>query len=90
MATMGVLVRGFGGIPEQTAGSMMVAVSLIFMIYGVWLFRWRANRLKAHSLEGYTDSIGPYFMSALVVSVMCYLVYFMAYDKDDQAGFTRP
>lgn len=72
---VGTSVLGFGDDNAAVCGSMLILVSLCFIIYAFCIFNWRNEKIRIRFSEPYDDLIGPtvlvlVFLLALVLSII--------------------
>ncbi|KAH6575226.1 hypothetical protein BASA62_002045 [Batrachochytrium salamandrivorans] len=49
----------FGDAVGQISGVLFTIVSMIFMIYSLFLFQWRAHKIRTRDSGPYDDRFGP-------------------------------
>ncbi|KAI8902911.1 hypothetical protein BC833DRAFT_571089 [Globomyces pollinis-pini] len=69
----------FGDAVGQIAGVMFTVVAMMFMFYALFLFQWRADKIRNRDAGPYDDRVGP---SVLV------LVLFLAISANFYLKFT--
>jgi len=72
---VGTSVLGFGDDNAAMCGSMLMLVSLCFIMYAFYTFRWRNEKIRVRFPGPYDDLIGPtvlvlVFLLALVLSII--------------------
>lgn len=73
---IGAALMGLGDTQAALSGICFVAVSVIFSIYALYLFIWRAKRIKEKNPGPYDDLHGPVILVAVFLSAMVTSVFF--------------
>lgn len=65
---------GLGDRSARASGYMFGVVSILFTVYALHLYQWRAKRIRMHDPGPYDDRFGPVvvvvvFLAAMVVSI---------------------
>eukprot|EP00697_Spironema_sp_BW2_P001719 gnl/Spiro4/12317_TR6497_c0_g1_i1.p1 gnl/Spiro4/12317_TR6497_c0_g1~~gnl/Spiro4/12317_TR6497_c0_g1_i1.p1 ORF type:complete len:439 (-),score=79.30 gnl/Spiro4/12317_TR6497_c0_g1_i1:55-1317(-) len=72
LASLAITLVSFGKNDERVmyAGYAMVAFAMIFSVYALWVFSWRANKLDQRAPGPYIDRLGPSSFAILLVLVL--------------------
>ncbi|KAJ3319546.1 hypothetical protein HDU76_000516, partial [Blyttiomyces sp. JEL0837] len=66
----------FGDRVGQISGLVFTGVAMIFMGYSLFLFQWRAKKIRERDPGPYDDRVGPVFLVVIIfaaVTINCYL-----------------
>ncbi|KAJ3360936.1 vacuolar transporter chaperone [Kappamyces sp. JEL0680] len=58
----------FGDSVGQISGLIFTAVAMLFMIYALFLYQWRADKIRNRDAGPYDDRVGP---TVLVAALFC-------------------
>lgn len=61
---------GLGNEKARTSGFLFGAVSILFTLYALYLYRWRAARIRQRDPGPYDDLIGPTLVSGVFLLAM--------------------
>ncbi|OAG28845.1 hypothetical protein NEDG_00984 [Nematocida displodere] len=73
---IGAALMGLGDRQAALSGVCFVVVSVIFSLYALYLYFWRANQLKNKNPGPYDDHNGPMILVAVFLSAMITSVFF--------------
>ncbi|KAH9385189.1 uncharacterized protein NEMAJ01_0085 [Nematocida major] len=73
---IGAALMGLGDIQAALSGVCFVIVSIIFSIYALYLYVWRARKIKEKDPGPYDDHNGPIVLVAVFLSAMVTSVFF--------------
>jgi SPX domain protein involved in polyphosphate accumulation/uncharacterized membrane protein YidH (DUF202 family) len=69
---------GFGNREAKFSGYLFAFVSILFTIYALYLFRWRAERIRRREPGPYDDRLGPTAVVVIFVLAMMANIIFTA------------
>lgn len=67
---IGTAMIGLGNEQSYLCGAMLIGVSAIFSFYALYLFHYRAVRIRVKNSGPYDDIIGPSIITAIFIIVM--------------------
>lgn len=67
---------GFGNSHARASGYLFAGVSVIFTLYALYLYHWRAERIRLRDPGPYDDRLGPNFVAIVFVLAMVANVLF--------------
>ncbi|KAL2915485.1 hypothetical protein HK105_204886 [Polyrhizophydium stewartii] len=59
LGTLALGLLNFGDTVGQISGVIFSLVSLMFMLYALFLFQWRAHKIRTRDAGPYDDRVGP-------------------------------
>lgn len=73
---IGTAMLGLGNYHAAVCGLMLIIVSAAFAIYSLYLFQWRAQRIRSKDPGPYDDLYGPIVLVTMFMFVMvCALIF---------------
>lgn len=73
---IGAALMGLGDQKAAYSGVCFILVSIIFSVYALYLFFWRANRIREKDPGPYDDLNGPVVLVAVFLSAMVTSIFF--------------
>lgn len=73
---IGAALMGLGDVQAALSGLCFIVVSVIFSIYALYLYMWRAKKIKEKNAGPYDDHNGPIILVAVFLSAMITSVFF--------------
>lgn len=77
---------GLGDKNAKTSGFLFGIVSILFTLYALYLYRWRAVRIRRRDPGPYDDLIGPTLIAAVYLFAMiANIIFTISVSHDDHA-----
>ncbi|KAI5186976.1 hypothetical protein NEHOM01_1834 [Nematocida homosporus] len=73
---IGAALMGLGDMSAALSGLCFVIVSVIFSLYALYLYLWRAKKIREKDIGPYDDYTGPIILVAVFLSAMITSVVF--------------
>ncbi|KAJ1917379.1 hypothetical protein H4219_003246 [Mycoemilia scoparia] len=71
LGSLALGLLNFGDTTSRVAGAVFTMISMVVMIYALFLFQWRADRIRKRDPNPYDDRLGPTLLVfALFAAVM--------------------
>lgn len=70
---LGGIAAALVGLGHQTArlsGYVFAGVSILFLLYALYLFRWRAEKIRNKDPGPYDDRVGPVMLTIVFIAAM--------------------
>ena len=48
----------------------LLPISLIFIIYAVWTYLWRAEKIRTRDTNRWDDPVGPAFLALVLIAAL--------------------
>ncbi|KAI5190899.1 hypothetical protein NECID01_1194 [Nematocida sp. AWRm77] len=73
---IGAALMGLGDYQAALSGVCFIIVSVVFSLYALYLYIWRARRIKMRDPGPYDDHSGPVILVAVFLSAMVTSIFF--------------
>eukprot|EP00736_Rhodelphis_marinus_P013886 Rmarinus@m.27913 len=70
LAFLGISLLNFGENYAKMCGFIFVPISIMFMVYSLYMFYWRAHRIELRDAGPYNDKVGPLILVCVLVCAM--------------------
>ncbi|ORD93360.1 polyphosphate synthase put [Enterospora canceri] len=73
---IGTAMLGLANYKANVCGAMLIVVAIVFAIYALHLFYWRAARIRVRDAGPYDDTTGPVVLVGVFILALLFSVYF--------------
>ncbi|KAI9315885.1 vacuolar transporter chaperone 1 [Dichotomocladium elegans] len=65
----------FGDHISRVSAGLFTLTAMLIMLYALYTFQWRANKIRQHMAAPYDDRIGPTILCVLLVLTVAFNFY---------------
>ncbi|RKP01597.1 hypothetical protein CXG81DRAFT_11792 [Caulochytrium protostelioides] len=86
LGSLALGLLNFGDTAGKLAGVVFTGVAMLFMAYALWIYQWRAQKIRAREAGGYDDRIGPTVLVCVLFVAIMLNFYFKFVAEPEMAG----
>lgn len=86
LLSLSLAMVGLGHDSGRIAGFVVMPVALLFLLYALYVYQWRAKMIRDKSPGPYDDRYGPVALVAALILTVVVLVIMVGVDWDSQSS----